>query len=167
MTSIKKGCWLSIAIIGYFAFASISAFAQANDDLMKMSQDANQWVIPLGDYSGTRHSTLTQINAQNAYKLHVAWTMSTGALRGHEGQPLVVGNTQYGLQAVPSPSDPSELTVAFQTATARRRRPRTRNTSTTRRSRAAWSAVSSTSARRRSIRRRRNSAPSRRASPAN
>jgi flagellar hook-associated protein 1 FlgK len=30
------------------------------------------------------------------------------------GQPLVVGNTQYGLQAVPSPSDPSELTVAFQ-----------------------------------------------------
>ncbi|SAL03477.1 flagellar hook-associated protein FlgK [Caballeronia fortuita] len=31
------------------------------------------------------------------------------------GQPLVVGNTQYGLQAVPSASDPSELTVAFQT----------------------------------------------------
>ncbi|SAL02120.1 flagellar hook-associated protein FlgK [Caballeronia ptereochthonis] len=30
------------------------------------------------------------------------------------GQPLVVGNTQYGLQAVPSSSDPSELTVAFQ-----------------------------------------------------
>ena len=30
------------------------------------------------------------------------------------GQPLVVGNTQYGLQTAPSPSDPSELTVAFQ-----------------------------------------------------
>ncbi|WP_244814905.1 flagellar hook-associated protein FlgK [Caballeronia sp. Lep1P3] len=30
------------------------------------------------------------------------------------GQPLVVGNTQYGLQTVNSPSDPSELTVAFQ-----------------------------------------------------
>ncbi|GJH07888.1 flagellar hook-associated protein FlgK [Caballeronia novacaledonica] len=29
------------------------------------------------------------------------------------GQPLVVGNTQYGLQAVPSASDPSELAVAF------------------------------------------------------
>ena len=29
------------------------------------------------------------------------------------GQPLVVGNTQYGLQTVASPSDPSELTVAF------------------------------------------------------
>ena len=30
------------------------------------------------------------------------------------GQPLVVGNSQYALQTVPSASDPSELTVAFQ-----------------------------------------------------
>ncbi|WP_250514238.1 flagellar hook-associated protein FlgK [Caballeronia sp. INDeC2] len=30
------------------------------------------------------------------------------------GQPLVVGNTQYGLQTVPSAADPSELAVAFQ-----------------------------------------------------
>ncbi len=37
------------------------------------------------------------------------------------GQSLVVGGTQYGVQAVASPSDPSELTLAFQptgTATA-------------------------------------------------
>ncbi|WP_321801823.1 flagellar hook-associated protein FlgK [Caballeronia sp. J97] len=32
------------------------------------------------------------------------------------GQPLVVGNTQYGLQTAPSPSDPSELTVAYQSS---------------------------------------------------
>jgi flagellar hook-associated protein 1 len=30
------------------------------------------------------------------------------------GQPLVVGNSAYGLQTTPSPSDPSELTLAFQ-----------------------------------------------------
>jgi PQQ-dependent dehydrogenase (methanol/ethanol family) len=102
MTRMKRHCWLSIAISGYFAFAAISAFAQANDDLMKMSQDANQWVIPLGNYSGTRHSSLTQINAQNVFKLHVAWTMSTGALRGHEGQPLVVGNMMYFESAYPN-----------------------------------------------------------------
>jgi PQQ-dependent dehydrogenase (methanol/ethanol family) len=99
---MKNRCCLGIAIGGYLAFASISAFAQTNDDLVKMSQDANQWVIPLGDYSGTRHSSLTQINAQNAYKLHVAWTMSTGALRGHEGQPLVVGNMMYFQSAYPN-----------------------------------------------------------------
>jgi len=93
---------LSIAISGYFAFAAISAFAQANEDLVKMSQYANQWVIPLGDYAGTRHSALTQINAQNVFKMKVAWTMSTGALRGHEGQPLVVGNMMYFQSAYPN-----------------------------------------------------------------
>ena len=102
MTRMKRHCWLSIAISGYFAFAAISALAQTNDDLVKMSQDANQWVIPLGNYSGTRHSSLTQITAQNVSKLHVAWTMSTGALRGHEGQPLVVGNMMYFESAYPN-----------------------------------------------------------------
>ncbi|SAK99373.1 flagellar hook-associated protein FlgK [Caballeronia temeraria] len=32
------------------------------------------------------------------------------------GQPLVVGNTQYGLQTAPSPSDPSELTIAYKSS---------------------------------------------------
>ena len=32
------------------------------------------------------------------------------------GQPLVVGGTQYGLQAVTSASDPSELSIAFKSA---------------------------------------------------
>jgi len=102
MTWLKKQCWLAIAISGYLAIASTFTFAQGNEDLTKMSQDANQWVIPLGDYSGTRHSSLNQINAQNAWKLRVAWTMSTGALRGHEGQPLVVGKMMYFESAFPN-----------------------------------------------------------------
>src|SRR5437879_3290112 len=84
MTWMKKHCWSAIAVTAYLAIASTSMFAQGNEDLVKMSQDNNQWVMPLGDYSGTRHSSLNQINAQNAWKLKVAWTMSTGALRGHE-----------------------------------------------------------------------------------
>ena len=74
MTSLKTHPWLVIAIGSYLVIASGYVFAQATDDLVKMSQDANQWVIPLGDYSGTRHSSLNQINAQNAWKLKVAWT---------------------------------------------------------------------------------------------
>src|SRR5713226_9207573 len=31
----------------------------------------------------------------NDEKLQVAWTFSTGVLRGHEGGPLIVGNTMY------------------------------------------------------------------------
>jgi len=90
MTWMKKHCGLAIAISSYLAIGSTSIFAQGSDDLVKMAQDANQWVMPLGNYSGTRHSSLNQINTQNAWKLKVAWTMSTGALRGHEGKPLVV-----------------------------------------------------------------------------
>jgi lanthanide-dependent methanol dehydrogenase len=67
----------------------------ANDELTKLSQDAKQWVMPTGNYANTRHSTLKQITADNVGRLQVAWTFSTGVLRGHEGAPLVVGDVMY------------------------------------------------------------------------
>ena len=67
----------------------------ANSELIRLSQDAKQWVMPAGNYAGTRHSTLKQITADNVGKLQVAWTFSTGVLRGHEGAPLVVGDVMY------------------------------------------------------------------------
>ena len=51
------------------------------------------WTMPSKDYAATRYSTLAGINAQNAGSLHPVWTFSTGVLGGHEGQPLVVGDT--------------------------------------------------------------------------
>jgi lanthanide-dependent methanol dehydrogenase len=76
--------------------------ALADEALEKAAQDPNQWVLPLGSYSGIRHSSLTQINPRNAGKLRVAWTMSTGTLRGQEGQPLVVGNMMYFESSYPN-----------------------------------------------------------------
>ena len=67
----------------------------ANDEVQKLTQDPNQWVLQTGDYANTRYSKLDQINAGNVGKLQVAWTFSTGVLRGHEGSPLVVGNIMY------------------------------------------------------------------------
>jgi lanthanide-dependent methanol dehydrogenase len=75
------------------AFAAGSA--SANDALIKMSQDPKGWVMPTGDYANTRYSKLKQITAANVGKLQVAWTFSTGVLRGHEGGPLIVGNMMY------------------------------------------------------------------------
>lgn len=69
--------------------------ASANDELNKMAQNPKDWVMPAGDYANTRYSKLNQINAQNVGKLQVAWTFSTGVLRGHEGGPLIVGNVMY------------------------------------------------------------------------
>ncbi|HET7757627.1 MAG TPA: PQQ-dependent dehydrogenase, methanol/ethanol family, partial [Steroidobacteraceae bacterium] len=54
-----------------------------------------EWRMPAKDYAATRYSGLTQINAQNAHALHPVWTFSTGVLGGHEGQPLVVGDTMF------------------------------------------------------------------------
>jgi len=88
-------------------FGALTAFASggasANDELIKLSQDPKQWVMPTGDYANQRYSKLNQINASNVGKLQVAWTFSTGVLRGHEGAPLVVGNVMYVHGPFPNP----------------------------------------------------------------
>ena len=40
---------------------------------------------------------------ENADKLQVDWTFSTGVLRGHEGGPLVIGNVMYVHGPFPNP----------------------------------------------------------------
>ena len=60
-----------------------------------------QWTMPNKNYASTRYSALNEINTDNVKNLKVAWTFSTGVLRGHEGEPLVVGNTMYVAHAVP------------------------------------------------------------------
>jgi lanthanide-dependent methanol dehydrogenase len=77
--------------------------AYANEELIKLSQDPKQWVMPAGDYANTRHSNLKQITADNVGKLQVAWTFSTGVLRGHEGAPLVIGDVMYLHGPFPNP----------------------------------------------------------------
>ncbi len=77
------------------ASAALTPSAFANDELLKLQGDANQWVMPTGDYANHRYSTLDQINTQNVKQLHPEWSFSTGVLRGHEGGPLVIGNVMY------------------------------------------------------------------------
>ena len=74
---------------------ALTGAAFANDDLIQQMDDPNQWAIQTGDYKNQRYSELDQINAENVGDLQVAWTFSTGVLRGHEGSPLVVGDTMY------------------------------------------------------------------------
>ena len=85
---------LSAACLGAVA-AFAAGVAYANDELSKMAQNPKDWVMPAGDYANTRYSKLNQITAANVGKLQVAWTFSTGVLRGHEGGPLVIGNMMY------------------------------------------------------------------------
>ena len=63
--------------------------------LAATAAEDGQWLMPARDFAGTRFSPLAQINSGNATTLHPVWTFSTGVLAGHEGQPLVVGDTMY------------------------------------------------------------------------
>jgi PQQ-dependent dehydrogenase (methanol/ethanol family) len=73
-----------------------------------------EWYLPSGDYSASRYSELHQITPANAKNLHAAWTFSTGVLRGHEGQPLVVGNTMYVVTPYPNVSYAIDLATEGQ-----------------------------------------------------
>jgi lanthanide-dependent methanol dehydrogenase len=81
------------AVLAAAAVISSSALADADLDA-KMADPAN-WASQAGDNANHRHSELKQINGDNVNKLQVAWTMSTGVLRGHEGSPLVIGDMMY------------------------------------------------------------------------
>jgi PQQ-dependent dehydrogenase (methanol/ethanol family) len=87
---MKKSLLMSAAF-----FVGASGMAAANSDLQALIDDPTQWAIQTGDYANTRYSELDQINKDNVGKLQVAWTFSTGVLRGHEGSPLVIGDVMY------------------------------------------------------------------------
>src|SRR5207247_7592618 len=69
--------------------------ALANPEVIKLTQDSNNWAMQAGNMQNQRYSALKQINKDNVKNLRVAWTFSTGVLRGHEGGPLVIGDMLY------------------------------------------------------------------------
>src|SRR5580692_8692688 len=83
--------------------AAATAQTAGTDDLVKMQANAANVVMPTITYDAQRYSKLNQITAQNVGKLQVAWTFSTGVLRGHEGEPLVIGNVMYVHGPFPNP----------------------------------------------------------------
>lgn len=87
---MKNTLLMSAAIV-----VGLSASASANEALQAMIDDPAQWPIQTGDYQNTRYSELDQITKDNVGDLQVAWTFSTGVLRGHEGSPLVIGDIMY------------------------------------------------------------------------
>jgi PQQ-dependent dehydrogenase (methanol/ethanol family) len=82
-------------LLATVAFIATAGSAHANDEVMKLQKDPNNWAMQLGDYSGKRYSPLDQITTQNVKNLKVDWSFSTGVLRGHEGGPLVIGDVMY------------------------------------------------------------------------
>ncbi|HEV2979200.1 MAG TPA: methanol/ethanol family PQQ-dependent dehydrogenase [Casimicrobiaceae bacterium] len=84
-----------LVIAGLASALLLSGVAAANPDLEQLIANPNNWAMQAGDMYNQRYSKLNQIDAKNVGKMQVAWLFSTGVLRGHEGSPLVVGDTMY------------------------------------------------------------------------
>ena len=95
-----KLCKLTACLVGAALIAPVVAFADA--DLEKLMSNPANWAAQAGDNYNQRYSQLKQVTAANVNKLQVAWTFSTGVLRGHEGSPLVIGNMMYIHSAFPN-----------------------------------------------------------------
>ena len=58
--------------------------------------------MPGKNAASTRFSGLDELNSRNVGSLRVAFTFSTGVLRGHEAAPIVQGDTMYLITPYPN-----------------------------------------------------------------
>ena len=85
----------AISVAAQQSFVPVTPAIQENPD-------PSDWLHISRTYNAHRYSPLNQINASNVGKLQVAWMFSTGVLRGHEGSPLVIGDTMYLVTPFPN-----------------------------------------------------------------
>ncbi len=65
------------------------------DELLGMQENPDTWVMSAGNYANTRYSQLDEVNQDNVQNLEMAWSFSTGVLRGHEGNSLIIDDVMY------------------------------------------------------------------------
>ncbi len=86
-------------LIGFAALSLAWHTGSAQPRLAKPAWPATSpegsWELPGRDYALTRFSPLTQISTSTVTGLKPVWSTSTGLLRAHEGNPLVVGSVMF------------------------------------------------------------------------
>ena len=81
---------------GLSVAVAMSADAQAaRSGAWTQNAPEGEWHMTGRDHSLQRFSPLKQITTSNVAELRPVWSFSTGTLRGHEGNPLVIGNVMY------------------------------------------------------------------------
>ena len=88
---------VSIVAVG----ASIAAQDITNKDVLDGFANPARWLSNAGDYTGQRHSPLTQITPANVGQLTAQWAFQTG-LTGHkfETTPIVIDGILYATGAM-------------------------------------------------------------------
>lgn len=96
--ALAGGCGVAVAasyangmpVNGVGANAAAENGSSTDAEQFKAFANPDLWAAPAGDLSLWRYSPLKQITTSNVDHLQLAWSQSLGALRGQEGQPLVV-----------------------------------------------------------------------------
>ena len=99
--SITRGAGLAALLVlaaVVLAIAQQGAPEVTYQDLLDGLKDPTRWLTYSGDYSGQRHSPLTQITPENARHLAAQWTFQTETTargRGFEATPLILDGVLY------------------------------------------------------------------------
>lgn len=94
---------LSVALTLLVLYPGMTAAQNANNgvsyqDILVGLTKPDQWPTFSGDYTGQRHSPLTQITPENVHNIVSTWTFQTGTTtrgRGFETTPLLVDGVLY------------------------------------------------------------------------
>ena len=93
---LKRTC----AAISLLLLASYAPHAQVTfERLLNADQEPHNWLTYSGNYAGTRHSLLTQIDAGNVDELAMQWVFQAQSLQTFETTPLVVDGIMYLTEA--------------------------------------------------------------------
>jgi alcohol dehydrogenase (cytochrome c) len=86
----------SLAVVLVLPFASCGrASAQGIDPATLLKPTPDSWPIYHGDYSGQRHSLLSQITPANVRELTLAWAFQTGQTTQIKSSPIVASGILY------------------------------------------------------------------------
>ena len=75
--------------------AQTAAPRVTSQDLLDGLKDPTRWLTYGGEYSGQRHSPLTQITPENVNQLTAQWTFQTGTLGSFQTTPIVIDGVLY------------------------------------------------------------------------
>jgi len=72
-----------------------AAAAQSVDPAMLLKPPVDSWPTFHGDYSGQRHSKLTQITPANVHQMTLAWAFPTNQTQSIKASPILVNGVIY------------------------------------------------------------------------
>ena len=93
---MRSALFVAAALIAGVRLAAQQSAPQVTaQDLRDGFKDPTRWLTYSGDYSGQRHSPLTQITPENVSQLTAQWTFQTGTLGSFQANPLILDGVLY------------------------------------------------------------------------